>query len=104
MFFDNLWPKYRREGDILSKDSKDKATRQTVTGYYVFADCTTGFMILIGVFFPSATGLLWVLIGFSDVSISLFRDVTRAEHISIRRVSFGGQRGNFDSLRATSWV
>ncbi|RCN52343.1 hypothetical protein ANCCAN_01385 [Ancylostoma caninum] len=56
VLFDNLWPKHTRAGDVLSKDPRDKSDRQRSTGYYVFADSTTSFMILIGVFFPSATG------------------------------------------------
>ncbi|VDM62760.1 unnamed protein product [Angiostrongylus costaricensis] len=58
VFFDNLWPKHTRFGDVLSKDSRDKSDRQRSTGFYVFADSTTSFMILIGVFFPSATGIM----------------------------------------------
>ncbi|PIO61486.1 hypothetical protein TELCIR_16990 [Teladorsagia circumcincta] len=57
-FFDNLWPKHTRAGDMLSKDPKDKSDRTRSSGYYVFADSTTSFMILIGVFFPSATGIM----------------------------------------------
>ncbi|KAK6016361.1 hypothetical protein OSTOST_18158 [Ostertagia ostertagi] len=49
-FFDNLWPKHTRAGDMLSKDPKDKSDRTRSSGYYVFADSTTSFMILIGVF------------------------------------------------------
>ncbi|KAE9421443.1 hypothetical protein Angca_002249, partial [Angiostrongylus cantonensis] len=58
VFFDNLWPKHTRFGDVLSKDPRDKSDRQRSTGFYVFADSTTSFMILIGVFFPSATGIM----------------------------------------------
>nr|CDJ86943.1 Amino acid permease-associated region domain containing protein [Haemonchus contortus] len=57
-FFDNLWPKHTRAGDVLSKDPKDKSDKTRTTGYFVFADSTTSFMILIGVFFPSATGIM----------------------------------------------
>ncbi|CAI4225510.1 unnamed protein product [Auanema sp. JU1783] len=58
VFWDNLWPKHTRVGEILSKDPKDKATKQNTNGFYIFADTTTSFMILIGVFFPSATGIM----------------------------------------------
>uniref|UniRef100_A0A1I7XCT0 Solute carrier family 12 member 9 n=1 Tax=Heterorhabditis bacteriophora TaxID=37862 RepID=A0A1I7XCT0_HETBA len=58
VFFDNLWPKHVRFGDVLSKNPKDKGDRQRATGYYIFADSTTSFMILVGVFFPSATGIM----------------------------------------------
>ncbi|TMS34471.1 hypothetical protein L596_002055 [Steinernema carpocapsae] len=59
-FFQNLWSKYLREGDVLSKETNEKtrATRATSKGYYIYADATTSFMILIGVFFPSATGIM----------------------------------------------
>ncbi|CAJ0601996.1 unnamed protein product [Cylicocyclus nassatus] len=58
VFFDNLWPKHVRAGDVLSKDPRDRSDRQRSTGYYIFSDSTTSFMILIGVFFPSATGIM----------------------------------------------
>ncbi|KAK0394761.1 hypothetical protein QR680_000921 [Steinernema hermaphroditum] len=59
-FWHNLWPKHVREGEILTKDrnEKAKAFRNTSKGYYIYADATTSFMILIGVFFPSATGIM----------------------------------------------
>ncbi|CAB3409718.1 unnamed protein product [Caenorhabditis bovis] len=59
VFFDNLWPKYKRAGEVLSKDPKDKGdiNRQGHPAY-IYAESVTNFMILIGVFFPSATGIM----------------------------------------------
>ncbi|MFH4981399.1 hypothetical protein AB6A40_008108 [Gnathostoma spinigerum] len=61
VFFDNLWSKYNDAGEILSKDknSKTKAVSQSeASGMYIVAEQATSFMILIGVFFPSATGIM----------------------------------------------
>lgn len=63
VFYENLYSKYRRHGDVLTKlDSKtaelppDPNNRRTA--FWVFADTTTSFMILVGVFFPSVTGIM----------------------------------------------
>ncbi|CAO4373486.1 unnamed protein product [Caenorhabditis nigoni] len=59
VFFDNLWPKYLRGGEVLSKDRKDKGDLNR-GGHpsYIYAESVTNFMILVGVFFPSATGIM----------------------------------------------
>uniref|UniRef100_A0A1I8AIB6 Solute carrier family 12 member 6 n=1 Tax=Steinernema glaseri TaxID=37863 RepID=A0A1I8AIB6_9BILA len=57
-FFNNLWPKHVREGEVLSQERKAKAFRSATKGYYIYSDAATSFMILIGVFFPSATGIM----------------------------------------------
>ncbi|VDN59789.1 unnamed protein product [Dracunculus medinensis] len=57
VFFENLWSKYLASGDILTKSKRRVAVLST-SGYYIFADQATSFMILIGVFFPSATGIM----------------------------------------------
>lgn len=59
VFFDNLWPKYLRAGEVLSKDRKDKGDLNR-GGHpsYIYAESVTNFMILVGVFFPSATGIM----------------------------------------------
>uniref|UniRef100_A0AC35U6W4 Solute carrier family 12 member 6 n=1 Tax=Rhabditophanes sp. KR3021 TaxID=114890 RepID=A0AC35U6W4_9BILA len=58
-FFDNFWPKYQKNGDVITKNSqKGEAGTTPDQSSYVFADSTTSFMMLIGVFFPSATGIM----------------------------------------------
>ncbi|CAL2039991.1 unnamed protein product [Caenorhabditis brenneri] len=59
VFFDNLWPKYLRAGEVLSKDRKDKGDiNRGGHPSYIYAESVTNFMILVGVFFPSATGIM----------------------------------------------
>ncbi|CAK5085508.1 unnamed protein product [Meloidogyne enterolobii] len=63
VFYENLYSKYRRNGDVLTKlQSKtpelppDPNNKQN--SFWVFSDTTTSFMILVGVFFPSVTGIM----------------------------------------------
>ncbi|CAD6191860.1 unnamed protein product [Caenorhabditis auriculariae] len=59
VFFENLWPKYLRAGEVLSKDRKDKGDiNRGGHPSYIYAESVTNFMILVGVFFPSATGIM----------------------------------------------
>uniref|UniRef100_A0AC34QJS4 Uncharacterized protein n=1 Tax=Panagrolaimus sp. JU765 TaxID=591449 RepID=A0AC34QJS4_9BILA len=58
VFWDNLWSKYRTTGEVLSKGNIYKEPKSERTSYYVFAETTTSFMVLVGVFFPSATGIM----------------------------------------------
>uniref|UniRef100_A0A1I8EM17 Amino acid permease n=1 Tax=Wuchereria bancrofti TaxID=6293 RepID=A0A1I8EM17_WUCBA len=60
VFFDNLWSKYLQPRDILTKGkiSREKSDQTTDEGFYIYINQATSFMILIGVFFPSATGIM----------------------------------------------
>ena len=58
VFRDNLWDKYRTMGDVLSKGNINKEPKAEHNSFYVFAETTTSFMVLVGVFFPSATGIM----------------------------------------------
>ncbi|CAJ0931311.1 unnamed protein product, partial [Mesorhabditis belari] len=58
IFKENLWPRHQEPGAIITRDPKDKTDKSRASPYYIFADQTTSFMILIGVFFPSATGIM----------------------------------------------
>ncbi|KAE9550063.1 hypothetical protein FO519_006727 [Halicephalobus sp. NKZ332] len=58
MFWDNLWSKYRTRGDVLSKGNINNEPKSESNTFYVFAETTSSFMILVGVFFPSATGIM----------------------------------------------
>uniref|UniRef100_A0A0M3J139 AA_permease domain-containing protein n=1 Tax=Anisakis simplex TaxID=6269 RepID=A0A0M3J139_ANISI len=60
VLFENLWSKYLGVGELLSKEKlpRERTDRAHVQGYYIFAEQATSFMILIGVFFPSATGIM----------------------------------------------
>lgn len=42
--------------DFKEKAPSKKTDRAHSQGFYIFAEQTTSFMILIGVFFPSVTG------------------------------------------------
>jgi hypothetical protein len=81
-FFDNLWSKYLRAGELLSRETlpKDKTDRAHVKGFYVFADVTTSFMILVGVFFPSATGR-HIAIARGEIANPRCRDHGRVESL-----------------------
>uniref|UniRef100_A0A0N4Z7Y3 Solute carrier family 12 member 6 n=1 Tax=Parastrongyloides trichosuri TaxID=131310 RepID=A0A0N4Z7Y3_PARTI len=59
VFKKNFWPKYQKVGDVITRDSSRGSSGTTPDkSPFVFADVTTGFMMLIGVFFPSATGIM----------------------------------------------
>ncbi|KAF8370349.1 kcc-2 [Pristionchus pacificus] len=58
VFFDNLWPKFMREGLVLSKDPKEKLLQRNTPYWYLFSDMITSYMVLVGVFFPSVTGIM----------------------------------------------
>ncbi|XP_051917386.1 solute carrier family 12 member 6-like isoform X2 [Hippocampus zosterae] len=58
---ENLWSSYLSKGDVVEKNSlsspqgaRSVSTRQP----YVFADITTSFTLLVGIFFPSVTGIM----------------------------------------------
>uniref|UniRef100_A0A8C9X0P2 Solute carrier family 12 member 6 n=1 Tax=Sander lucioperca TaxID=283035 RepID=A0A8C9X0P2_SANLU len=58
---ENLWSSYPSRGDVLEKaslisthDAHPASTQQP----YVFADITTSFTLLVGIFFPSVTGIM----------------------------------------------
>ncbi|GMT23547.1 hypothetical protein PFISCL1PPCAC_14844, partial [Pristionchus fissidentatus] len=58
VFWDNLWPKFMREGLVLSKDPKEKLLQRNTPYWYLFSDMITSYMVLVGVFFPSVTGIM----------------------------------------------
>ncbi|CEF61443.1 K-Cl co-transporter family and Amino acid permease/ SLC12A domain-containing protein [Strongyloides ratti] len=59
VIFKNFWPKYQKVGDVITRDSsRGNSGTNAEKSPYAFADVTTGFMMLIGVFFPSATGIM----------------------------------------------
>ncbi|XP_008277922.1 solute carrier family 12 member 6 isoform X2 [Stegastes partitus] len=58
---ENLWSSYLSKGDVVEKGSLSSShvshpasTQQP----YVFADITTSFTLLVGIFFPSVTGIM----------------------------------------------
>lgn len=58
---ENLWSSYLSKGDVVEKgslksslDAHPASTHQP----YVFADITTSFTLLVGIFFPSVTGIM----------------------------------------------
>ncbi|XP_059361739.1 solute carrier family 12 member 6-like isoform X1 [Carassius carassius] len=57
---DNIWSSYSAKGDVLERGSHHSAHRDAVSNHfpYVFADITTSFTLLIGIFFPSVTGIM----------------------------------------------
>lgn len=57
---ENIWSSYSSKGDVLERGPHPSAHRPTVSNHYsyVFADITTSFTLLIGIFFPSVTGIM----------------------------------------------
>nr|XP_009911056.1 PREDICTED: solute carrier family 12 member 4-like isoform X2 [Haliaeetus albicilla] len=58
---DNLWSNYLEKGEILEKahhPSVDVAGQKNNLHLYVLSDIATSFMVLVGIFFPSVTGIM----------------------------------------------
>uniref|UniRef100_A0A8C3SA43 Solute carrier family 12 member 4 n=1 Tax=Chelydra serpentina TaxID=8475 RepID=A0A8C3SA43_CHESE len=58
---DNLWSNYMEKGEILEKadhPSFDVPGLKSNLHLYVFADIATSFTVLVGIFFPSVTGIM----------------------------------------------
>ncbi|KAA0723402.1 Solute carrier family 12 member 4 [Triplophysa tibetana] len=58
---ENMWGDYMEKGQILEKESLssvDVHGSLESVGFYVTADIATSFTLLVGIFFPSATGIM----------------------------------------------
>ncbi|XP_076580671.1 solute carrier family 12 member 6 isoform X3 [Chaetodon auriga] len=58
---ENLWSAYLSKGDVVEKGSLNSslvAHPASTHQPYVFADITTSFTLLVGIFFPSVTGIM----------------------------------------------
>ncbi|XP_053199825.1 solute carrier family 12 member 6-like isoform X2 [Scomber japonicus] len=58
---ENLWSSYLSKGDVVEKaamSSSHVAHPASTQQPYVFADITTSFTLLVGIFFPSVTGIM----------------------------------------------
>ncbi|XP_037117425.1 solute carrier family 12 member 6-like isoform X1 [Syngnathus acus] len=58
---ENLWSSYLGKGDVVEKgslSSSQGAGLPSTQQPYVFADITTSFTLLVGIFFPSVTGIM----------------------------------------------
>ncbi|XP_058637373.1 solute carrier family 12 member 6-like isoform X3 [Onychostoma macrolepis] len=57
---ENLWSSYSAKGDVLERGEHHSSHRPAVSNHfpYVFADITSSFTLLIGIFFPSVTGIM----------------------------------------------
>ncbi|XP_067435612.1 solute carrier family 12 member 6-like isoform X1 [Thunnus thynnus] len=58
---ENLWSSYLSKGDVVEKaslSSSHAAHPASTQQPYVFADITTSFTLLVGIFFPSVTGIM----------------------------------------------
>nr|XP_020442524.1 solute carrier family 12 member 6 isoform X2 [Monopterus albus] len=55
---ENLWSSYHSKGDVQEKGSSHAAHPASTHQPYVFADITTSFTLLVGIFFPSVTGIM----------------------------------------------
>ncbi|XP_055598463.1 solute carrier family 12 member 4 isoform X2 [Uranotaenia lowii] len=60
VFFDNIFPSFLKEGQFIAygTDPDDIEPLDRPTYNQVYADITTAFTILIGIFFPSVTGIM----------------------------------------------
>lgn len=57
---ENLWSLYLSKGDVVEKPSLEssQSAAPSIDQPYVFADITTSFTLLVGIFFPSVTGIM----------------------------------------------
>ncbi|XP_062865097.1 solute carrier family 12 member 6-like [Trichomycterus rosablanca] len=57
---ENIWSSYQSKGDLLEQGSSPAPSPAPYTHHfpYVFADITTSFTVLVGIFFPSVTGIM----------------------------------------------
>lgn len=58
---ENLWSSYLSKGDVIEKPSVQSSPQShsaSIDQPYVFADITTSFTLLVGIFFPSVTGIM----------------------------------------------
>ncbi|KAM4810554.1 solute carrier family 12 member 6 isoform 3-T3 [Rhinophrynus dorsalis] len=56
---ENLWSSYLQKGEIIEKASLPSTdSLGSLTKDYVLADITTSFTLLVGIFFPSVTGIM----------------------------------------------
>uniref|UniRef100_A0AAQ4P5N6 Solute carrier family 12 member 6 n=1 Tax=Gasterosteus aculeatus aculeatus TaxID=481459 RepID=A0AAQ4P5N6_GASAC len=90
---ENLWSSYLSRGDVVEKrslSSSRDAQPASIEQPYVFADVTTSFTLLVGIFFPSVTG---IMVGFNwsgdlkDAHVSLFLSAVHPDLTSV--VLFG---------------
>ena len=61
LLIENMWGVYLQKGEILEKpglSSVDAHGAMENFGMYVSADIATSFTVLVGIFFPSATGMI----------------------------------------------
>lgn len=60
VFFDNLWDGFLEKEQYITRGRDPKDLEKMSSSHYnqVFADITTSFTILIGIFFPSVTGIM----------------------------------------------
>ncbi|XP_069094404.1 solute carrier family 12 member 6 isoform X4 [Pleurodeles waltl] len=59
IFTENLWSFYLQKGDIIEKPSAKSVDAMGVVNQdYVLADIATSFTLLVGIFFPSVTGIM----------------------------------------------
>uniref|UniRef100_T1IJ08 Solute carrier family 12 member 4 n=1 Tax=Strigamia maritima TaxID=126957 RepID=T1IJ08_STRMM len=56
IFFENLWPRYLEKDAIIENTDEEEFTENKLS--WVFADITTSFTILVGIYFPSVTGIM----------------------------------------------
>lgn len=60
VFFDNIYPSFLENGQFitLGSNKSDIEALDQPTYNQIFADITTSFTLLIGIFFPSVTGIM----------------------------------------------
>ncbi|CAL9694263.1 unnamed protein product [Knipowitschia caucasica] len=55
---ENLWSSYLSKGDVVEKPHLQSSPSPLIAQPFVFADITTSFTLLVGIFFPSVTGIM----------------------------------------------
>ncbi|XP_028261584.1 solute carrier family 12 member 6 [Parambassis ranga] len=58
ILMENMWSSYLSKGDVVGKGTPHVAHPPSTRQPYVYADITTSFTLLVGIFFPSVTGIM----------------------------------------------
>lgn len=94
MCVENMWGDYMEKAQILEKSSLssvDVHGSMETFGFYVSADIATSFTLLVGIFFPSATGKThlsslakkYIYLFITQLPVMFYSDMTIMESSSV---------------------
>lgn len=102
---ENLWSTYLHKGDVLEKRSlhTSQVAHPASDRYpYVFADITTSFTVLVGIFFPSVTGTdaPKILTGLHSVLIQKYKHI---RNLNLILAWFSDENGSLTGKALQAW-